>query len=506
MNLPLHVQSTIDRYHLLTPGRAVVVGVSGGPDSLCLLHLLWRLRERYNISLQAAHLHHQIRGSDADADAEFVRGIAESWQIPLTIERRDVPALAAKRKLALEEAARVARYSFLVQVARAVGAADIAVGHNADDQVETVLMHWLRGAGLAGLRGMTPVTWLRDLRLDLEGGAELASASPLRLIRPLLEVPRAEIERYCQEQGLRPRFDRSNLDTTFFRNRLRHELIPLLESYNPNIREVIRRSASLIADEYDYLRQALEDVWPTLVIAESQRAILFKLAEWRALPVSLQRSTLREAIHHLRPPLRNINWIHVENALDVLRSGFTGMAATLPQGLIARIGYDRFIVADEDYTELLGFGGPFVDWPMLLVPQIELVVPGATPLPNSPWQVETEVIPRDALPPDALRNPNPWQAYLDLSATGVALVLRQRWPGDRFQPLGMGGAEKSLSEVMINDKIPSQWRDKIPVLVSPAHILWIGGGRVDERARIRPETRQVLHILFRKHQVIEENS
>jgi len=465
----------------------VVVGVSGGPDSLCLLHVLNRLRDDYGIELHVAHLDHRIRGLESEEDAAFVAKLAEEWGLPATIEARDVPRLARESKLAIEEAARQARYSFLAQVARVVGAKRIAVGHNADDQTETIVMHWLRGAGLAGLRGMLPLTELGEMRLE----AAWPDHPPLdlQLIRPLLETPRAEIEAYCQEHGLRPRFDRSNLDTTYYRNRLRHELIPYLESYNPNIREVLRRSARVISDDYSFLQAELERIWPTIVSSESEEAITFDLDRWRALPTSQQRSTLREAIHRLRRSLRNINWIHVENALSALKAKPAGTQVTLPQGLMLFIGYRDFTVADEGYV-------PEVDWPLLLVESLPVAVPGVTELPDSDWCLEAAIIEREEFGEAYLDNPNPWQAFLDYERVGSELVLRQRRSGDRFQPLGLGGREKSLHTFMIDVKIPRSLRDFVPIVATPRHIVWVAGWRIDERAKITAETERILHLTF----------
>ncbi|MGC8787069.1 MAG: tRNA lysidine(34) synthetase TilS, partial [Anaerolineae bacterium] len=385
----------IKRHHMLSQGDAVIVGVSGGPDSLCLLHLLLRLRDAYALRLHVAHLNHCLRGEEAEADAAFVAQLASEWGLPVTVEKRDVAALARERKLAIEEAARQARYAFLASVARQTGARKIAVGHNADDQVETVCMHWLRGSGLAGLRGMQPVSRLHELRLM---GQEMMTTeeSDLLLIRPLLEVPRAEIEAYCATHGLQPRFDRSNLDTTYYRNRLRHELLPFLETFNPRIREVILRSAAIISADYDYLRQQATKAWGEVVLAENAQAITFDLAKWRALPLSLQRSVLREAIHRLRRSLRNINWIHVENALSVLQTGSTGRIATLPSNLEARLGYDRFTVADKKYEE------PLPDLPFLHEVTVPVQIPGQTPLPDSNWCLIAEIIDRHELGEEAL--------------------------------------------------------------------------------------------------------
>ncbi len=479
------VRRTIEEYELLSPGERVVVGVSGGPDSLCLLHVLNRLRGEYDIELHVAHLNHLIRGEEADADAAFVAKLAEDWGLPATVEARDVPALAKAKGLAIEEAARQARYSFLGEVAYRIGARTIAVGHNADDQTETVIMHWLRGAGLAGLRGMQPMTEMKEMRLG-------EKSFDLRVIRPLLEVTRAEIKAYCREHGLQPRFDRSNLDTTYFRNRLRHELIPYLESYNPNIRELVRRSAKVIAADYEFLRSELERVWPQVVIKETDKQVTFDLEGWRALPLSLKRSTLREAIHRLRRSLRNIDWIHVEDARIALETKGAGTKVTLPRGLMLTIGYGEFFVAEEGQIEFP------TDLPLLFVDVLPLSVPGTTELPQSDWLVEARILSREELPPNWEENPDPWQAFLDHEKTGPNLILRHRNKGDRFQPLGMEGHQVTLSAFMINVKIPSHLRDLIPIVATPCHIVWVAGWRLDERVKITEGTERILHLTFRQ--------
>jgi tRNA(Ile)-lysidine synthase len=489
----------------------VVVGVSGGPDSLCLLHVLNRLCGVYCIELHVAHLNHKIRGREADADAAFVAGLADEWGLPCTFEARDVPTLAREKKLSLEEAARRARYAFLAEVAEQVGAKRIAVGHNADDQTETVLMHWLRGAGLAGLRGMLPAISLSDYRLlegarpELDEGEDGRQyngrgefngqkSTSFTLIRPLLEVTRAEIEAYCAEHSLQPRFDRSNLDTTYYRNRLRHELIPYLESYNPGIREVVRRSAKVIADDYAYLRAELDHFWPQVVVSESDKAIQFDLAAWQSLPTSFQRSTLRQGIHRLRRSLRNINWIHVEDARLALLEKPAGTQVTLPQGLMLTMSYRTFTVADEGYVELP------TDLPLLAVDSLPLAIPGTTPLPESRWRVEARLLSKSELPAGWEDNPDSWQAFLDHGVTGAELILRRRQPGDRFQPLGLGGRQTTLREFMINVKIPAPWRHLVPIVASPQHIVWLAGWRVDEGARITKSTKRVLHLRFAQSQ------
>jgi tRNA(Ile)-lysidine synthase len=253
---------------------------------------------------------------------------------------------------------------------------------------------------------------------------------------------------------------------------------------------VLRRSAQVISDDYDLLQAELERIWPAVVSSESGQAITFDLARWRALPTSQQRSTLREAIHRLRQSLRNINWIHVENALSALRDKPAGTQVTLPQGLMLSIGYHDFTVADEGYV-------PEVDWPLLLVESLSVTVPGFTELPDSDWCLAAALIEREEFDDNHLDNPDPWQAFLDYEKAGPELVLRQRGLGDSFQPLGLGGHEKSLHTFMIDVKIPRPLRGFVPIVASPRHIVWVAGWRVDERAKITTETERILHLAFR---------
>ncbi|MEA3339448.1 MAG: tRNA lysidine(34) synthetase TilS [Chloroflexota bacterium] len=498
------VRRTIETHGLLAPGDGVVVGVSGGPDSVCLLHVLLRLREEYRLRLHVAHLHHGARGADADADADFVTALAAEWGLPVTVERQDVPALAAKQKMAFEETARRVRYTFLAQVAEEDGASKIAVGHNGDDQAETVLMHFLRGAGPAGLRGMLPLTPLTDSRgrrHESRGASHdscilhPASCSlhpAFFIVRPLLEIPRAAIEAYCARQDLAPRFDRSNLDTTYFRNRLRHELLPLLEEHNPNIRARLRHTASVVAADYELLIQLREQAWAKTVREERETAIIFDQGAWRALPVALQRATLRRATYRLRRTLRDVNFVHVEHARQVGLRGETGDQATLPMGLALTVSYDTLTMGDA------GDIGPPPDEPLLWDEEtLPVQSPGATPLPQSQWTLRVENL-REWDLTQIAANTDPWTAYLDAGALIEPLTLRPRRCGDRFRPLGMGGHSVKLSAFLTNLKVPRVWRDHIPLLVAGDEIVWVCGRRIGENAAIGPVTQRVARLRFRQ--------
>ena len=484
------VRRSIQQHHMIRPGEIVVVGVSGGPDSLCLLHIL-RSLEEYSLVLHVAHVHHGLRGSEADDDAEAVRTQAAEWDLGCTIERVDVKRLAREHRLALEEAARRARYRFLSRVAEEVGARCIAVGHNADDQTETVLMHWIRGSGLAGLRGMLPVTPLSQYRLDYFPHAKLKDLGQ-RLVRPLLEVPRAEIEAYRASHGLASRFDRSNLDTTYFRNWLRHEVLPLLARHNPNVCEVIRRSARVLTEDYALLRSVLASAWPGVVSLETSERIVFDLEKWRALPTSLQRSTIREAAYRLRRTLRDVSFVHVENALAVARDGATGAESTLPQGLMLRVGYQDFAVEDA------GAEPAIPNLPLLRADDevARVSLSGTTELPGSQWQLEISPVALAELPANWQANQDPWRAFLDAGVARGGLRLRTRRTGDRFCPLGMGGHSVSLSDFLTNQKVPRSVRARLPLLVGERGIVWVCGQRIDEYARVRDTTETTLLVRF----------
>ncbi len=477
------IRATIAEHDLFARGDKVVVAVSGGPDSLTLLHVLRALRQELQIELLVAHLNHQLRGGESDADAQFVAWLAQEWNLPATIEECDVATLAREKHLSVEEAARNARYAFLVEVARRHRANVIAVAHHADDQVETVLMHFVRGAGLAGLRGMQYKTALRDPATPT---SNLQSPpSTLQLVRPLLDVTRAEIETYCKKNYLTPHYDRSNLDMTFFRNRLRQEALPYLETLNPKLRETLLRTSRVIADDHDFLLRGVRSAY-TLIAREVDGAIVFDRAAWRRIHPALQRGTLRAAVRQLRGDLRNIDWTPIEDARRVALEKFAGAAATLPQGLQLVVGYADFTIVDA------ARGVPMPDLPLLHVERVELPTQGAVDLPDSDWSVRTEIFTRPVESADR------WSALLDLEKCQGMIYLRRRRAGDRFQPAGLGGHTQTLHEFMINEKIQRAARALLPLLIAHDQIAWVCGWRVDERLRVTDATRRFWQVTFHK--------
>ncbi len=490
------VRVAIEEHGLLPPGEPVVVGVSGGPDSLCLLHLLRALAPAWDAALRPAHLNHGIR-PEAEDEAAYVARLCAAWGLPCRIERVDVPARAAAQGLSLEEAARQARYAFLGRMARELGAPTVAVAHHADDQVETVLMHLLRGSGLAGLRGMRPLTPLEELHLGPEADAG-GGLQGVRLARPLLDATRAEIEAYCRDQGLEPLCDRSNLDTTLFRNRIRHELLPYLEGYNPNIRALLCRTAEALAGDHDLLRGLLAEAWPTVARQEAAEGIVLDLAALRGLPVGLQRSVLREAVQRLRRSLRDIAFEHIETARRIVAYGRVGDQATLPGGLLLTLGYDAALLAAQ------GVGWPPEERPRVAGP-LPLALPGQAILPDGRWRLTARLLPRGDLPEGWRTNADPYTAFLDADRLQGPLLLRPRRRGDALYPLGLGHRQ-DVKDLLINAKVPRHERDSLPLLLCGDDVAWVVGVRVDARYAIADETRRALWIRFQRCETGEEKA
>jgi tRNA(Ile)-lysidine synthetase-like protein len=463
---------------LLRPADRVVVGVSGGPDSLCLLDLLHGLAPEHGLQLHVAHLDHGLR-AEAAADADFVRRQAELRGLPYHSEAVDVGAQASVCKQSLEAAARDARYAFLGRVGRHVDATRAAVAHTADDQAETVLMHLLRGAGMRGLRGMRAESVIGTSVIG-----ELASGQ-LRLIRPLLQVSRAEVMSYCAEHNLAPRYDSSNLDSRFFRNRVRNELLPILLTYNPNVRGVLGRTAEVVAGDYELLHDALQRLWSETVEADGDGQVTFNRTRWLALGAPQQRALLRQAVGRLLGGWQDVGFAPLNAAVLFSRRSGPGRACHVLGGLQLRIEPDRLRLVG---AELAGSK----DANAAYFPRLAAsggLEPG--------WQLETVKLgPGEWAWEDVAKAPR-WTAYVDAARILGPLSLRSRVPGDRFQPLGMAGHSVRLAEFLINKTLPAGLRAFWPLLVCADDIVWVVGLRLDERFKLTPATQTAVRVSFR---------
>jgi tRNA(Ile)-lysidine synthase len=500
-DLESKVLDFIQRYSLISRKELVVVGVSGGADSVCLLHVLAKWQKRLGIKLHIAHLNHQLRGAESEADAEYVSNLAGSLGIPSTIDRQDVAAYRVQRNCSIEEAARELRYAFFAQLAKEVGAHRIAIGHTRDDQVETILMHILRGTGITGLCGLAPCSPMAYNSQGMSSPAEALSVakgkrSNLLVIRPLLDITREETASYCQEHQLEPRIDSSNLSPSFFRNRLRLHLLPLLRQYNPSIDQALLRLADIAKEDNAFIEQQASGLWDE-VARQENNAIYLDKKQLAGLPLALQRHLLRAALTQLVGDVRDIEATHIEAARSLLNKS-ASKRISLPHGLICQGGYDELVIASTTKQ----FQLPPCPFPSLSG-EFHLKVPGQTVFPG--WKVIASVVreraaslsSRGALNTSKRTFQNNLVAHFDLGKTGMKIFVRQRQPGDRFQPLGMS-MPKKLYEFMVDAKIPRSWRDYIPIVCSPQQIIWVVGWRIDDRVKTTKASQEILRLEFIK--------
>jgi tRNA(Ile)-lysidine synthase len=458
----------IQEHRLVPSQHPLLVAVSGGPDSVCLLHILFKLQDELGIRLHVAHLNHQLRGTESEADAQYVAHLAQRLGIPAAIEQRDVKEHQARSHTSLEEAAREVRYTFLAQVTASITADRVAVGHTVDDHIETILMHLIRGTGTRGLRGLQPSSQWQS------------PGNSLTVIRPLLPISREETVSYCRNHRLMPRLDASNLSLSPLRNRIRHQLLPLLENYNPQVSEALLRTARIASDDLAFLDKASAQLWEEIASRQGDTIILDKTGLLE-LPPALKRQLLRTSIEKLLGNLMDIETRHIEQLMAALTKP-AGKRISLPEGLIFSIEYDKYLLGRDlaSLSPLPPLEGEFT-----------LKVPGETSLPG--WQVTAAAMPSEAMKDDAAD----YKAYFDLGKTGDKLVVRRRQRGDRFQPLGLSQPKK-LGEFMIDARIPRDWRRRVPVVCSPEHIIWVVGWRIDERVKVTSATQQVLCLQFER--------
>lgn len=471
--LERRVLNFVRKHRLVQAGQKLLVAVSGGPDSVCLLHILVELQKELNVSLHVAHLNHRLRGADSEADAAYVAKLCRRLGVPATIAERDVKSYRALRHLSMEEAAREVRYSFLAEVAKSIGAELVAVGHTTDDHIETILMHLIRGTGTRGLRGLKPISRWQS------------AANNIIVVRPLLSVSRQETVDYCLSHQLAPRVDASNLSLSSLRNKIRLQLLPLLKSYNPGIVGASLRTARVADDELDFFNQETVRLWKRLVRRQGDVIILNKEG-FLKLPPALERHLLRMAIEELIGNLKDIETRHIESIMGALNKS-AGKKLNIPAGLIFSVEYDRYLLGREPASL-----SPFP----VLADEIPIKIPGETLLHG--WRVTAAALKRTVY---KKQKDDPFTAYFDFDMTGTELQARPRRTGDRFQPLGMAQSKK-LNQFMIDAKIPRAWRERVPIVSSPQQVLWVVGWRIDERVKVSENTRKILRLVFERNNKI----
>ncbi len=469
--LAARVAAFMAHHALLAPAEAVLLAVSGGADSVALLVVmdqLARLEER-GYRLHVAHLDHGLRSGSA-ADAAFVAELAERYGWPLIAERRDVAARAAADGVGIELAARRERYEFFESAAKGAGCGVVATAHHADDNVETVLHRIIRGTGLEGLRGIRP-------KRRLWGGA-------VWLIRPLLELRREEIEAYLTASGVKWRTDPSNASVAPTRNRIRHELLPLLrEQYNPQVGRAITRLVATAEWAGEWLDDLGEKTLEPLLIDQSDRKLTISTTGLARKGPLARSQAIRLAFTRLGAPLRAIGMGHVRRVLGLL-DGPSGRQLDLPSGLTVRREYDRLVLTLGGATR-----------PLISAEVHQLAADGATLLPGGET-IRVECRPGGPAELTAFRQSKTARAEMvDADKLALPLLARRRREGDRFEPLGAPGRQ-TLSDFFISAKVPPGARSAAWVICDQLGPVWVAPYRIDQRVRVTSQTRRlaVLHL------------
>jgi len=445
------VKKTIKKYALLKPKSRILIGVSGGPDSICLLHILNQLKDEYKLQLFAFHLNHQLRGKESDEDEKFVKQFCQKLKIPCQIKRAKVRKYAKQKKLSLEQAAREVRYQLLEQTRKRLRCDGIALGHNANDNAETVILNLVRGTGLTGLCGIPPI---RD-----------------RIIRPLLEIERDEIMQYLINNKLTYRVDKTNRNPKIPRNFIRTKIIPQLKKLNPRLIETISKLSNILRQEDSYLNGLTDNVIEQIRKERSKPGITLDNKLFLSYNLALRRRVLKSL-------LPTLGYDKIEQILKMSEEKTVG-TIQLTKDLFARQEYDRIYLGKK----------------------VPIPINQAIPIPIGKSSlikdmgIEIEVKLKSKIDLNSVKVDKNTEVF-DYSELAPPFYLRYRRPGDRFIPFG--GQEKKLKEILIDDKIPRRVRLCLPLFCDAKGILWILGGRRSARAPITPKTKRFLLVRIKQ--------
>jgi tRNA(Ile)-lysidine synthase len=477
------VRDTVQERRMFKRGDRVLVALSGGPDSMALLYLLRELQKTFDLKISVAHLNHQLRGKASGREEAFVRRTAKKLKIPCTIGSRNIRQIAKQRKLSIEEAARNERYDFLASAARRAGAAKIAVAHTADDQAETVLFRLIRGAtgGIAGIPATRP--------LDTH----------LTVVRPLLNLWKKDIAHYLHTKNIPFTIDRSNYDTDYVRNRIRHKLLPfLLKDFNPNIKEVLLHNAENLSEIKDLARWEMKKVFTNLVKVRDKNTIELDKVHFEILHPAIRKEVICECLRLLKGDLSSIYYNNIADILTIALSKQSGKAISLPDTITVGREFNKILFRK-------GTGGsprpPFRE---------DIAVPGTTVLNTSGIEIRTDLLAGKALAPTSRKQKKPFYLLhqydrplielFDLDKVALPLSVRSRKEGDRYRPIGMSG-EKKIKEILIEEKVPLSERPQIPLVVDAAgSVIWLVGYRIGDKAKVGPQTKKLLKITIEKQQ------
>lgn len=463
------VARTISENGMLLPGNSVLTAVSGGADSVALLHVLLALSDKYSLRIGVAHVNHGLRGKAADQDAAFVRDLAKKWNVPYYGKQIDVAAFRRRWGGSLEEAGRDARYSFFHEIAVGYEFDRIAVAHHMNDDAELILMNMLRGSGPTGMAGIAPVRG--------------------RVIRPLIHCRRREILNYLTARNIAYVHDKSNDDTRFHRNHIRHCLIPALEQYNPRVVENLHRLGKITAFESQWLDDRVSPVFDAAVAKRSAGRLVMAVEKINGLHAAVKRRLIRKAILAVKGNLRRIGLAHIDAVIDLIEKGRPPGRLDLPDRIRVARGNNALIFTKEKQPlRSPGLAGGLVSAPDYAYRVTEQqAVSGAIDVPEAGARLVLTRLPVE----DMEGFPSGDTAAFDWEKLVFPLKIRNLRPGDRFMPLGMSGTQK-LKDFFINNKIPAGQRGRVPLVQSGEQVAWVAGMRMDERFKVTRRTKTVL--------------
>lgn len=467
VSLLTQVKNNIKTQNLLKPGDKVIIGVSGGADSVCLLKVLSELKNELETELLVVHVNHGLRGNEADSDQAHVEELCRDCSVPVRVYSVNIKKLSTKLKISEEEAGRIARYKIFENVLKKTGGDCIAVAHNREDQAETIMMNILRGSGIDGLCGM-----------PVKNG---------RIIRPLLNCSRADIEKYLEENNIHFCTDSSNKGVEYTRNRIRNELFPKIkELFDISPTNQLVKLSGLVADDREFLEDTAKRSYNEVLISDSKEIVL-SMTGLRSLSNAILKRIIRIAWERLSSSRKNLEAVHVDQIISLCQNNHTGKKVQLPKGFTVYISYDRLIFAK---------GGKNISEPYSLPIKRE----GLTAVDEAKGALKSLVISKDEFIEKgySLKNKeNSFIQFFDLDKLEDGTVIRTRREGDRIRPFTPPGAkgfavgEKKLKEYFIDKKVPRQVRDTIPLIASGNKIAWIVGMRTSEEFRAREDTKNI---------------
>jgi len=451
----------------------IVVGISGGVDSMVLLHAM----QEKGYAPIAAHFNHKLR-DESDHEAELIQSYCLEVGLPFRSGSGDVRQFAREGGYSIEEAARILRYQFLFEVAITEMAGAVAVAHHADDQVETILMNLLRGAGTKGLSGMQVVSIPNPWH------------ETIPLVRPLLEVAKDELISYQTEHELPVIEDLSNQDEIYFRNRIRHTLVPQLEKLTSGFHQRLLQTAQILSAEDQALEYFCDIAWKTCRHSQGASYIQIVREELLDYPVAVQRRLIRKALQTLRPEYLELSFLQVEAALDFVRTPTRKSA-----NWVAKVNLSqspKMVVLSTWETDVVKNQFP----QLLKQNRIKIPDEGEIALGND-WFLIISNVEYSADQFERIEIPGEdFLVWMDRSAISGKAILRTRQEGDMIKPLGMGGGSMKVSDMMINEKVPATYREDWPLISGQDRILWVPGGRLSQEASITRDSESLLELKF----------